>query len=176
MNEATAQEVIARYLEEEWKVKLSPRKSGPDFLYRGRIIEVKGSDFRVSKAVRQFARYATEYADFAIAFPADALNSINLIQLHVLGSIWYRAFGQFLTVYLILGKEERFGVLKISDATDLLYKVVTHIRENLIWDRKEMAKLLSSTEFLIKELERVIIFATTEMVDTASDTRWVSLP
>ena len=43
MDEELAQRIMAKYLEREWGVTLNPRKSEPDFLHKGKAIEVKGS-------------------------------------------------------------------------------------------------------------------------------------
>lgn len=98
MDEVTAQGIMGRYIERIWKVKLTPYKTGPDFRHKGNAIEVKGGEFKVSRAVSQFSRYALEFNEFGVAFPVDALNSRNLFHLYVLGTFWYPTFRKFLSV------------------------------------------------------------------------------
>jgi len=133
----------------------------------------KGSRFRVSRAVNQFSRYATEFNEFGVAFPIDALNATNLLHLHVLGTIWYSAFSKFLSVYLILEKKQAYGILRISDASDLLRRILDTFKETSKWKEREVKKLLRKTEFFIAELDSLIRHGASVMVDSDSSTAWL---
>lgn len=173
MDEATAQNIMSKYLKREWGVELNARKSGPDFLYKGKAVEVKGSDFRVKDVILQFARYASEYTEFGIAFPTDALNCSNLLQFHVLGTVWYRAFDKFLTVYLIRQHNNRYAVLRVYDATDLLGRICSHLKEAPIWDEKDIKKLLKNVKHAAKVLDDIISHEAGAIVNLDSRTQWL---
>lgn len=174
MDEELAQKIMAIYLKIEWGVKLKPRKSGPDFLHKGKAIEVKGSDLKVANAVLQFARYTNEYTDFGLAFPYDALSGKNLIQIHVLSKIWYTMFNKFLTVYLIREQSERYGVLKIYSASDLIRMICEHLNLATLWREKDMEKLLKNIELTIKKsFNYTMRNEAKSLVDTDNDTIWL---
>ena len=174
MDEATAQSIMSIYLKGHWGVKLNPRKSGPDFLYKGKAVEVKGSDFRVRDVILQFARYASEYTEFGIAFPTDALNCANLVQFHVLGTVWYTAFNKFLTLYLIRQRNDRYGVLRVYDATDLLGKICYHLKKAPIWRETDIRKLLKNVKGTAKCLDDIISHEAGAIVDLDYKTQWLS--
>ena len=175
MNEKVAQTVMSLYLKELWGVKLSPKAVGADFRHKGNAIEVKGSGLRVSQAINQFSRYATEFNDFGIAFPFDALNATNLFHLHVLGTIWYPAFSKFLSVYLIFRDADagRYGVLRISDASNLLRMIFDVLKKTYRWEEKEITKLLEKTEYFIKSLDPLIQRGAVSMIMSDSRTTWL---
>ena len=174
MNEKVAQTVMSRYLKELWGVKLSPKAVGADFRHEGNAVEVKGSRFRVSQMVNQFMRYATEFSEFGVAFPVIALRATNLFHLHVLGTIWYPAFRKYLSVYLIWEGEHKYGILKISDASDVLRRIFNILKEKYRWEGKEVTKLLEKTEFFIKQLDPLILYGAISMIESDSSTTWIS--
>ena len=173
MDEPTAQNIIARYVERVWKVKLAPYKTGPDFRHRGNAIEVKGSNFKVSKVVSQFSRYATEFNEFGIAFPIDALNNTNLFHLYVLGTFWYPTFRKFLSVYLIFERKESYGVLRISDASELLRRILEmESKITVKLEEKQVLERISRMKFIIKDLDSMIRLFAGNMVDSDTTTEW----
>ena len=144
MEEELACQVISRYLERYWGVRLNRRSSGPDFLHKGNAIEVKGSDFHWSDNVQQFARYAQEYGEVGIAFPTDALDTWNLIQMHVFASLSYSAFSKYLGIHLITDSaiqrpvpftypqkfEDSFGVLRFYNGSDIFGYLMSQLKSN----------------------------------------------
>lgn len=173
MDEETAQSIMSKYLKREWDVDLTPRRSGPDFLYKGKAVEVKGSDFRVREVILQFARYAAEYTELGIAFPTDALNSANLLQFHVLGTVWYEAFNKYLTLYLIRQRNERYGVMRIYDATNLLREICSHLKKAKLWQETDIKKLLKNVKIAARTLDDIISHEAGAIVDLDSSTKWL---
>lgn len=173
MDEPTAQKIMTHYVERIWKVKLSPYKTGPDLRHKGNAIEVKGSKFKVSKAVGQFSRYATEFNQFGIAFPVGALNSKNLFHLHVLGTFWYPTFRKFLTIYLIYEKTESYGVLKISNASDLLRRILEmEPKVTVKLEENKALEKINRIKSIIKEIDPMIRYFAYNMVDSDTTTEW----
>jgi hypothetical protein len=173
MEEELAQKIMAKYLEErDWKVKLKSRPSGPDFLYQGKAIEVKGSDLSVTTAALQFARYAHEYTEFGIAFPVDALNGKNLIQIHFLSQIWSRMFGKSLTLYLITEQDDRYGVSKIYNANDLLGRICYYLTQEDILREKSLEKLLKYIESLMQDFDPIVRLEAYSFINADYSTVW----
>lgn len=76
MEEKRAREIVENYLRKA-DVVFSPKKAteaGPDILIEGKAIEVKGSDLQEKDALKQLARYVTEYAALTFAFPLEKLS------------------------------------------------------------------------------------------------------
>ena len=174
MEENVVQEIMSRYLESEWSVKLQPRKVGPDFLFKGKAIETKPTDFKVTDVTNQLARYASEYTEFGLAFPADALNSANLIALHILGTIWYPAFEKWLTVYLIHETPQYYGVLKIPDVSDLIGRICTRIKNLGTLKEKDTHKLIANIESISKGLDKVTILSCINEIENNTSIRWIT--
>lgn len=173
MDEAKAQNIIAHYVERVWKVKLAPYKTGPDFRHKGNAIEVKGSNFKVSKVVGQFSRYATEFNEFGIAFPIDALNGTNLFYLYVLGTFWYPTFRKFLSVFLIFERKESYGVLRISDAGELLRRILEmESKITVELEEKQVLERINKMKSIIKDLDALIRQSAGKMVDSDTTTEW----
>lgn len=142
MEEEQTQEIMSKYLEGLWKVKLKPKKSGPDFLHKGDVVEVKGSNFKWHVEVKQFAQYAQEYDEVGLAFPTDALDTRNLVQLDAFTSISIKAFSKYIKIYLITDilikrqvpnvypakYEERFGVCSFWDGSEVLPSVMASLK------------------------------------------------
>jgi len=174
MKEKKAQYIMSKYLEKSWGVRLDPNPGGADFRHKGNAIEVKGSGFRVSQAVNQFSRYATEFNKFGIAFPTDALNATNLFHLHVLGTIWYPTFNKFLYVYLIFEEGQKYGIMEITDASNVLRMILDEFNEILkIWEADKIKKLLNRTELFIRKLNTWIRVAARRKVESDPNTIWI---
>lgn len=176
MDEAIAQKIMSEYLERVWNVKLEPKLSGPDFLYKGRAVEVKGSDFKVSNIALQLTKYGAESEELGFAFPVDALDSTNLIHLHSLGTIWYNAFEKYLEVYVIVELEHKYAVLKFSNAADLVYNIFSYIRENSKLNKRELSKLLEDVPTFTKNLDSMIHEALTQIITSREQTVWLDKP
>ena len=176
IDEPQAQKIMQKFLEKKWNIKLRPRVSGPDFLHKGDAVEVKGSNFKVVGNIKQLAKYAQEYREFGLAFPTDAVNIENLVQLHIFGSIFYKAFSKFLRIHFITEKEEgRFGVLEFYDASDILPKVINRIKEFGDWKESDSTKLRENITFTLKKSDEILAHASKLIVQENSSTEWLIL-
>ena len=173
MEEAIAQLIISKVLENKWKVKLSAKPSGPDFLYKGKAVEVKGSNIRFVEHVSQFARYAHEYEEFALALPHDTINTANLLEIHAFSYAIYSAYSKFLKLFIIAEEDTFYRILELSNASELLYKLFSHIKEKSVWKDSNINNVKDKLEQLIRELDIELTEAAKNIVFAESGTSWV---
>lgn len=176
MDEVTAIKVMVEYLKRVWDIKLEPKRSGPDFLYKGKAVEVKGTKFKVGSVALQLTKYGAESDEFGIAFPVDALDSMNLIHLHSLGTIWYNAFEKYLAVYVILDLEHKYAVSKFYNAADLIYKIFSYIKDYSKLNKKELNKILEDVPTFTKNLKFMIHEALHQLITNDKETVWLNKP
>mgnify|MGYP000353685519 CR=1 FL=1 len=121
MDEKTVVEVFRHYLYKRFGVWLDPRPSGPDFLYKGKAWEVKGSKFDFNKMIEQLVRYGLEYSEITIVLPVDAFNMAKFLGLYLLADRFYQITGKFLGVCLITRDSEgRFLIRDFYNGSDVL--------------------------------------------------------
>lgn len=191
MQEELAREIMSEYLADLWKAKPRARASGPDFLHEGNAIEMKGSDFRWQDHVRQFTTYVQEYASVGLAFPTDALDAGNLVQMHLFTLLSFESFGKSVAIYLVTDSkiarekpyvypvqyEVKFGILKNDFGFTLFDNIMNRLKVDV--KLKELGSVKQKTEeveSLSRAIDAKIKEATLSFVVQNGSTQWVSPP
>jgi len=73
MEEENVRKVVSQYFRKRNQEFTQERGAGPDFLKKGKAVEVKGSGFNQREALEQLTRYIFKYAGVEFAFPVEDL-------------------------------------------------------------------------------------------------------
>lgn len=127
MEEPVVKTVVASYLRQHNCHPILAKGSGPDILYDGIAIEVKGSKFDLKDAIGQITRYAFTQSALEFALPVDVPDLNLLYQLRCLEhSIrsWKSDPKYCLAVYVVAAKGNgAYSVRKYLSAEELLHDV-----------------------------------------------------
>lgn len=173
MKEDTVRAIVKVYLTEKERWKVEPtRGAGPDLLYRGKIVETKGSKSDFNKAIRQMIEYGPKYQEIAVAFPIDALSCEKLAKLDVLTHVLSLRHERNLRV-LLLDREAEPGlyVMVTFYGASLTYNAIQQIRELRIWDYPDSpgkdenyeAKRIADINVLIRAALRQMILKSSNL-------------
>ncbi len=186
MEEPVVKTVVASYLRQQGCHPILAKGSGPDILYDGIAIEVKGSKFDLKNAIGQITRYAFTHSALEFALPIDALDLNLLHQLRCLEhSIrsWKMDYKYCLAVYLVAAKDNGgYSVRKYASAEDLLHDVEKTFEQQFSVSKygKEdiesvisriQTSLLSLDSLLTKILEGEVVKYDNEVVLETGDSR-----
>jgi len=143
MREETVKNVLASYLKEQGHKPILAKGAGPDIMYDGTALEVKGSDSDLREALNQLTKYSFTYSALEVGFPVDKINLDFLQKLRFLetsGKSWWSQ--QFeLVIYLIAEKGSNVYVVSkfpsveklldiIHQRLDQKFSVYKHLSEN----------------------------------------------
>lgn len=124
MQEEIARKVLSAYLRQMGHKPVVTRGAGPDILYEGIAVEVKGSAFDLKNVLNQLTRYALTQATLEVCFPVDAVSIDLLKRLRCLESAlraWNLDNQRSIGIYLVGDHEEGgYCVRRYSSITDLL--------------------------------------------------------
>lgn len=179
MEESVVKAVVASYWRQQGCHPILAKGSGPDILYDGIAIEVKGSKFDLKNAISQITKYAFTHSALEFALPVDALDLNLFYQLrwleHSIRS-WKVDYKYCLAVYVVAAKDNgKYSVRKYVSAEGLLDDVEKALEQQFCENKygKEdiesvisriQTSLLALDPLVTKVLEGEVVQYGTELV------------
>ena len=164
MKESELYKIIAAVIRNEWGRDLTYRSSGPDFVFEGKAIEVKDSNFRFRKNVSQFTRYMLDYNDFSIAFPANAMNATNLIAITIFELMVSEAFSRSPKYYIVATSAGLYHVRVFDTFLGLWGELVNFIPKDRQLKGADVKVVGSEITHIIQDIDNVLARAAQDCV------------
>ena len=152
IKEDTVIKIAEEYLFTKEKIKPFRQKTGVDFIFEGKAIEVKGSNSRFSLALSQFMDYAMKYRGLMLIFPTDFLsNPSHLFVFHLLCSLVLSSTHKSIEVVLVSEDEEFYYLKKLSSGHIIINNITYEIAYRIIKEKGGMKGVLENLDSCIQE-------------------------
>jgi hypothetical protein len=128
ITEKKVRRIMVRYFKEKNIKVIAARGPGPDFLYCGKAIEMKGNGAKgaeFNRAISQFIKYVFQYSTLEIALPIEILTADNLIRLDLLSRMVWESLHKKIKAHLITSYKHEYFVKDFDDFRKVLGRALS---------------------------------------------------
>ncbi|KPV63624.1 MAG: hypothetical protein AOA66_0756 [Candidatus Bathyarchaeota archaeon BA2] len=164
IEEDTVIKIAERFFERE-KIKPIRQKTGVDFIFQGKAIDVKGSDSKFNYALSQFLDYTLKYAGLMLIFPTDFLSSPSrLFKFHLLCNLASSLAHKSMEVVLVSEDDKFYYLKKFSSGHILLNDITYQIAYHIVDEKRRMKEILENLNSNIQKACSEIVEDTPDMI------------
>jgi hypothetical protein len=157
IKEDTMIKIAEKFFERE-NIKPIRQKTGVDFIFQGKAIEVKGSNSKFNRSLSQFLDYALKYSGLTLIFPTDFLsNPSRLFNFHLWYTLASKLTQRSIEVVLVSESDEFYYLKKSYSAHSFISDINDQIVNNLINKKKGMKEIFENlNSYIQKAFSRIV--------------------